>query len=256
MRSPDENVDLDRSPSLTRAGPLSWRAGAGWLVLAAGGSWRQAGSYRPETGDVDAAALGWADLDRPMAVLPTAGMSTLEAEALLDDYADLGGPHGYVVPIYDASGAQMSENVDLLEEAGLIYVADGPDALGLVRALRGSPALEAMARTFQVGAVIVGTGAGAAAFGTWIEDPEAEDRAEPGSDVRAGLGWLPGVIVAPHFQGAEVADRLRHLLDLEPSCLGLGIPEGTALALGPAGEVENVGPGQVTVVVSGLEVEV
>ncbi|MFW6135883.1 MAG: Type 1 glutamine amidotransferase-like domain-containing protein [Chloroflexota bacterium] len=244
-------MDPDGAASPTQAGPLRWRAGAGWLVLAGGGSWRAG-----ETGDVDAAALGWADLDRPLAVLPTAGLSTPQAEALLDDYAELGGPSGYVVPIYDPAGAQMPENVALLEDAGLIYVSDGPDAVALVRALRRSPALEAMARAFEEGAVILGMGAGAAAFGAWVEDPQADDRAEPGSDVRAGLAWLHGVIIAPHFAGAEVAHRLRHLLDLKPNCLGLGIPERTALGLGPAGEVENVGAGQVTVVVSGLEVEV
>jgi cyanophycinase len=244
MRRRDENVDLDRSRSLTRAGPLRWRAGEGWLVLAGGDSWRA-----NETGEVDAAALGWADLDRPLAVLPTAGTSTIQAEALLDYYADLGGPHGYVVPIFDAAGAQLSENCGLLEEAGLIYVGDGPDTLPLVRALRGSPALGAMAQTFEEGAVIVGMGAGAAALGAWVEDPETPDRAEP------GLDWLPDVIISPHFEGTEVAHRLRHLLSLRPSCLGLGIPEQTALGLGPAGEVENIGPGQVTVVVSGLEVE-
>jgi cyanophycinase-like exopeptidase len=176
-------------------------------------------------------------------------MSTREAEDLLDYYVDLGGPHGYVVPIFDAASAQLMENCRLLEEAGLIYVADGPDPLTLVRALRESPALRAMARAFEEAAVIFGMGAGAAALGAWVEDPGTRDRAEP------GLDWLPNVIVTPRFEGAESAHRLRHLLDLKPNCLGLGVPERTALGLGPSGEVENVGPGQVTAVVSGLEVE-
>ena len=244
MRRQDPASDRSRSTSLRRAGPIQWRAGQGWLVLAGGGSWRE-----NETGDVDAAALGWADLDRPLAVLPTAGMSTREAEDLLDYYADLGGPSGYVVPIFDAAGAQLRENCQLLEDARLIYVSDGSDTLNLVRALRESPALEAMARAFEEAAVIVGMGAGAVALGAWVEDPRTEDRAEP------GLGWLPNVIVNPRFEGTESAHRLRHLLDLRPNCLGLGVPEQTGLGLGPAGEVENVGPGQVTVVVSGLEVE-
>lgn len=229
---------------LTRAGPLHWRAGAGWLIAGGGGRWREG-----ETEEIDAAALGWADLDRPMAVLPAAG-STAEAEALLEYYVDLGGPHGYVVPIFDASGAQLRESCHLLEDAGLIYVSDGPDTLGLVRALRESPALEALARTFADGAVVLGMGAGATALGAWVADPEAPGHAEP------GWGWLPSVILAPHFRGARMADQLRALLNRQPNCLGLGIPEQTALALGPEGQVENVGAGQVTVVVSGLEVKV
>ena len=235
--------------SLTRAGPLQWRAGMGWLVLVGGGSWRE-----EETGEVDAAALGWADLDRPMAVLPTAGTSTVEAEALLDYYADLGGPNGYIVPIFDPVGAQLSENCRLLEDAGLIYISDGGETIGLVRALRKSPAIEALARAFERGAVIVGVGAGAAALGTWVVDsqPQGSAKGQP----EPGLAWLNNVVVGPHFEGTEDAHRLRQLLSLKPNCLGLGIPDRVGLGLGPSGEVENIGPGQVTVVVSGLDVEV
>jgi len=200
---------------------------------------------------VDAAALGWADLDRPTALLPTAGISTAKGEALLDYYADLGGANGYVVPIFDAAGAQYKENCHLLEQAGLIYVSDGPDAVGLARALRGSPVLQAMARAFEDGAVVVGMGAGAIVLGAWLADPDNPKRAEP------GWGWLPDVIVEPHFAGTEAAGRLKGLLNAQSASLGhhpmgLGIPERSALALGPAGEVESLGPDQITVVLGGV----
>ena len=211
------------------------------MILAGGGRWEE-----NETDEIDATALGWADLDRPTALLPTAGISTVKGEALLENYADLGGANGYVVPIFDAAGAQHKENCYLLEQAGLIYISDGPDALDLVRALRGSPALQALARAFDDGAVIVGMGAGAIALGAWIADPDNPGRAEP------GWGWLPDVVVEPHFIGTEAAGRLKSLLNTQSACLGLGIPEQSALALGPAGEVENVGPGQVTVVLGGV----
>lgn len=234
--------------ALTRAGPLAWRAGGGWLILAGGGPWRRGG-----LDDVNAAALGWADLDRPVAVLPAAGGSTIEAEALVEDYIDLGAPSGYVVPLFDPVGAQQPENVGLIEDAGLIVINDGPEVLTLVRALRASPALEAVGRAFEDGAAILGVGAGAAAFGAWVAGSAYDDdevaRAEP------GFGWLANIIVAPHFEGTEDASRLRQLLQLKQDCLGIGVPEGVGLGLGPSGEVENVGPGRVTVVVSGLEVE-
>lgn len=234
--------EVDRQ-DLTRAGPLCWRAGAGWLVLAGGGRWEE-----DETGEVDAAALGWANLDRPVALIPAAGGSTADYEALLDYYVDLGGPAGYIVPVFDAAGAQLVENRRMVEEAGVIYIADGPDTLGLARALRESPTLEAIGQAFDDGAVVIGMGAGAAAMGAWISDPQNPERAE------RGWGWLPEAVVAPHFEGAETAGQLRSLLELRPDNLGLGIPEQVALALGPEGQVENVGPGKVTVVVSGLEV--
>lgn len=235
--------------SRTRAGPLAWRAGSGWLILSGGGSWRTG-----EMDDVNAAALGWADLDRPMAILPTTGGSTRDAEALLEDYADLGGPSGYVVPIFDVVGAQQPENCSLLEEAGLVVIDDGPELVTLVRTFRASPAMEALEYAFQQGAVILGVGAGASALSEWVADRDSATDDSPAAE--PGFGWLANAIVAPHFEGAQEADRLRRLLDIKPNCLGIGIPEGVALGLGPSGEVENIGSGQVTVVVSGLEVEV
>ncbi len=249
----------DAGMPLTRAGPFQWRSGTGWLILAGGepahaqepGTLAEAGET---AADIDAAALGWADLHRPIAVLPTAGTSTPEAENLVDYYVDLGAPSGYVVPIFDAVGAQLEENCGLLQDAGLIYIHDGPDTVTLVRALRASPAMEALIRAFELGAVIVGAGAGAEALGAWVADGETDAETSPRAE--PGWSWLNNVIVTPHFRGTEAAHRLRYLLDLKPNCLGLGIPDRVALGLGPSGEVENLGAGQVTVVVSGLEVEV
>lgn len=222
----------------TQAGPLRWRAGAGWLMLA-GGNWREG-----ETDEIDTAALSWANLDRPVAVLIGSAEALSEGEALLEYYADLGGPSGYVLPILDAASARQVQNCQLLDQAGLIHVADHPDSPALARMLQESPALDALARSFEDGAVVIGTGASAAAFGAWIA---GESQLAPDEH---GWGWLPELIVDPFFVKAEKTAHLQALLNAHPDCLGLGIPEGTALALGPRGQVVTVGPGQVTVVVS------
>jgi len=227
---------------MTQAGPLHWRTGAGWLVLGGGGNWRTG-----ETGDVDAAALGWVYLDRPIAVLLAAGGSSADGEALLDYFAELGGPNGYILPIHGPADAQRTENCQLLAEAGLVYIGDGPDLLGLIHSLRESPALTALGHAFGDGAAIVGMGVGAIALGAWVTDQGIADQIEP------GWGWLPGAIVEPHFAGTESSNRLRSLLNTHPDCLGLGIPTGVALALGPNGRVETVGEGQVTVVLGKID---
>lgn len=225
---------------MTQAGPLRWRTGAGWLVLAGGGTWQKG-----ETGAIDAAALGWASSDQPIAILLTGGGSTAEGEALLDYYADLGGPSGDVVPIFDAASARQTGNCQLLREAGLIHIGDGPDVLRLVRSLSESPALEALAHAFEAGAVVVGMGIGATALGAWVASGvDAGDVAE----AEPGWGWLPGAIVEPHFLGTKVATRLRRLLHIHPNSLGLGVPDGLALALGPEGQVETIGDGEITAV--------
>jgi cyanophycinase-like exopeptidase len=223
---------------MTRAGPLNWRTGAGWLVLAGGGDWRKG-----ETGEVDAAVLGWADLTRPIALLPTAGISTAEGEELVDHFVDLGGPSGSVVTIRSPAGARKEDNCESIAGAGLIVVADGPDPLRLVRALSGQPAIQAIVDAFVSGAAVVGVGAGGAAFGAWVA---GTGKGEP---VERGWAWLEQAIVEPHFEGTESSGRLRTLLRRHPDCLGIGVPEGGALALGPGGEVVTVGSEQVTVVV-------
>ena len=226
---------------MTQAGPLRWRSGVGWIVLTGGGSWRDG-----VTGQVDAMVLGWADLSHPIAIIPSAGGSTSEANARLDYLADLGGPHGYVVPIYKPADAQRVENAELISGAGLVYLADGPDAASLVESLRYSPALAAISHAHEAGAAIVGAGAGATALGAWIAGTESTGETE-------GLGWVEDVIVTPHFEGAESADQLRHLLDTHSECIGLGIPEGSGLGLGPDGNVVSVGDEDVTVVVGQVE---
>jgi cyanophycinase len=227
---------------VTQVGPLEWRTGAGWLVLAGGGNWRTG-----ETGAIDTMALGWAAPNQPSAVLLAAGGSSADGEALLDYFAELGGPSGYLIPIHSAADAQRADNCQLLAQAGLIYIDDGPEPMGLIRSLRESPALAALEYAFGDGATIVGMGAGAIALGAWAADQDTSSQIEP------GWGWLPGAIVEPHFVGTESSNRLRSLLNAHPDCLGLGIPAGVALALGPDGRVETVGEGQVTVVLGKMD---
>jgi cyanophycinase len=224
---------------MTHAGPLSWRTGAGWLVLSGGGNWEDG-----VTGEIDAAVLGWANLDRPVVALLSAGSPVIEAEALLEYYADLGGPSGVLIQIHSGGDAQRAENCTALADAGLVHVTDGPDISGLALALQGSPALAALQQAFEEGAAVLGVGTGASLLGSWLRSPTAE------SDPLPGLGWVKNVIVEPHFAGTEQAGNLRRLLRAHPECLGLGIPVGAALGLGPEGRIQPLGETQATVIVS------
>jgi len=223
---------------MTRAGPLRWPVGAGWLILVGGGEWE-----RGETAEIDDRLLARADFSRPIAVLPTASGSLIAGEPLLEYYADLGGPHGYVVPILGATDARDEETCRLLAEAGLIVVGDG-DALVLTRTLRASPALEGMMEAFASGALVVGMGAGAMPFGEWLVVTGAPTGGE------RGWGWLSAAVVVPHFAGSARQPDLQAALRMRPGVMGIGIPKGTALALGPEGQVETWGEGEVTVVVA------
>ncbi len=223
---------------MTRAGPLRWATGAGWLILVGGAAGPE--GIAPE---VDERLLALADFSRPLAFLPTASGSLEAGEPLLDLYASLGGPRGYVVPILSPVDALDEENGEMLAEAGVILLGDG-DGLALARALRNSLALERMAEAFVRGALIVGIGAGAAPLGTWTVAAGAPTGGEE------GWGWIANAVVVPRFAGSAQAQDLQAALRMRPGLVGIGIPEGVALALGPEGQVETWGQGEVTVVVA------
>jgi len=106
---------------MTRAGPLRWVTGAGWLILVGG-----EGEVQGIAAEVDDRLLARADFSSPIAFLPTASGSPTAGESLLECYAGLGGPRGYVVPVLNAVDAQREENYRLLAEAGLIRDATRP----------------------------------------------------------------------------------------------------------------------------------
>ena len=231
---------------MPQKGPVRWLDGEGWLVLLGGGDWR-----RGETDQVDAQLLSVANLDRPMIVLTGGGRSS-EAEAILDHYTQMGGPGGeaFALSAY-ADSASSYRQLDapevlmLIQEAGIIYLG-GDDPIALVANLHESLALRHIVEGYSnlQGLTLIGAGTGAAALGRWVFTPE------PSYEQALGLGFVMNAVVVPHFTATENSPILRALPRFGDDLLGLGIPNSTALALGPQGQLEIWGEGQVTAVVS------
>ncbi len=225
---------------MPQRGPLQWVDGEGWLILSGGGDWKHG-----ETDSIDAHVLSIANLDRPMAVLLSSG-DRGEAEAILEHYAALGGPGGEAFVLSQRKEQLFQEEafLSLISEAGVLYLG-GDDPLLLTHSLRNSPAIQKIVKGFATlqGLIILGTGGGAAALGTW-----APGEALLNSEV-TGLNFVHHTVVTPHFTRSEQIEALRTMIQSYPGALGLGIPEGSALALGPHGEVETWGSGEVTAVV-------
>ncbi|MDF1512515.1 MAG: hypothetical protein P1S60_01775 [Anaerolineae bacterium] len=222
-------------------GPLSWLDGEGWLVLAGGGD--------PETGvtdQVDMQLLSIANLDRPMVVLLSDG-NRIQAEILLDHYTGLGGPGGEAFSLTEMTRTQLHTPrfLSLLSEAGVLCLG-GVNPIPLVQNLYNSPALQHIIQGYSSlqAMSILGLDAGAAALAQWTFGP-APDYLQA-----MGLGWLSNSVIVPNFTRTEDSAILRQLPQVAPDVLGLGIPVGTALALGPIGQVETWGSGQVTAVIN------
>lgn len=226
---------------MPQQGPLQWLDGEGWLVLLGGGD-----VVRGETDGVDAQLLSLANLDRPMVVLLSDGTHE-DAEAILEHYTLFGGPGGEAFTLAEMTRAELENPrfLSLLDEAGILYLG-GENPLPLVRNVHGTTALAHILRGFSTlqALIIVGSGAGASALGMWAAGPA------PQFLQVQGWGLVQNAVIVPHFTRTEDSVVLRCLAQLGPGLLGLGIPDGTALAFGPQGQVETWGAGQVTAVVS------
>ena len=107
--------------------------------------------------------------------------------------------------------------------------------------MTGSLALEAMTQAYEAGAVIAGASAGAIALAAWGVP------LDPNVIALAGWGWIPDAIVSPHHS-PERSPRLRVVIDGRPQHTGLGLPDDVALALGPHGETDQWGGGEIEIV--------
>lgn len=213
---------------MPQANVIRWRDGGGWIVLTGGGDFR---TTREDEGtnEIEAQALGLASAGKQMAyIFAASDIETADEHlALLED---LGAPSGYLV---DA----LSEDDDTLrtqlEDAGLIILADGKQADQLRGGLLGA-AIAGIEAAFQEGAVVLAEGAGAQVLGSVY-------------GAKPGLGWIEGAAVIPYFDTDTGKQRLRDLLIAHPESYALGIGTGSALALGPNGEVQAWGKRQITV---------
>lgn len=212
---------------------LRWPQGGGWLMLIGGGA-----PHKGETLEVDRAALGITDLERPLAIIPTASGSLEYGVALLEYFKSLAIAEWRLLEIYSLEDAQKKEYADILAEAALIYFSEGNGVL-LTETLRDTLALEAIAGAHKKGATVVGNGGGATAFGAWVAPTDNPQEAIP------GWGWIEGSVIVPHQALTSPGPRLKAMAAMFSNIYGLAIAERTALILGPYGEIGTIGKGRV-----------
>lgn len=204
---------------------LRWRDGAGWIVLSGGGEVDSA-----STGDIEAEALARVHAGDPIAYI-WAGSDIERADEHLVALDELGGPTGYLV---DALTEDDDTLRNQLKIAGMIVLGDASDPATLYSALIGA-ALEGISEAHSEGAVVLGSGYGGTVLGSVVGTGK-------------GLNWVEQAIIVPYYDRPNSAQQLRSLLTQHPTHFGLGLAAGSALALGPNGEVETWGNQQITVI--------
>ena len=144
--------------------------------------------------------------------------------------------------------ANDEQAVGLLDGATGIFLTGG-NQLRLSSVIGGTLLGRALVERHRQGAIVAGTSAGASAiaghmvaFGTSGATPKQRM-----TQMSAGLGLLPGVLIDQHFEQRNRFGRLLALVAQSPSLLGIGIDEDTAGLVSPNGVLEVLGKGSITV---------
>lgn len=137
-----------------------------------------------------------------------------------------------------------------------IYFTGG-DQARLATNLVGTPAQEKLLQIYRRGGVIGGTSAGAAIMskvmitGEQNLHPDAKDgfnTIEKSNVItREGLGFVTNAIIDQHFIARKRQNRLIGLALENPTLLGIGIDERTAVVLRPDGMLDVIGEGAVMI---------
>jgi cyanophycinase len=126
----------------------------------------------------------------------------------------------------------------LRQATGTWIEGDRPEWIGAD--FRGTSLAKELIALLRRGGVVGGTAAGAAVLGQLLITSEGS---EPST--AAGLDFLPGTVIDPHFLDSR-RPRLLGVLAKNPGLVGLGIDEGTALVV-KGRALRVLGTGTVTV---------
>jgi hypothetical protein len=193
-----------------------WLDGRGWLVFSGGAD-----------DDVRAAALGRSSADGGVACVALSG----DPDHLLDDIVDLGAPSGYIVDVFGEDDFSLREK---LAEAGMVIIVGGRSVSEVLGALQGA-ALEGIQAAYANGAVILLEQFSAVAFGAWLVSEMVEN----------GLAWLESAAVVTGVTNA--AGYAKPIFETQRDAVAVAIQPGSALALGPDGQIETWGRREVTI---------
>lgn len=191
-------------------------------------------------------------------VLP---MASSEPEATGQEQAEEFVALGAQALVLNVSREQAAGAAHSLDDAGGVWFCGG-DQSRLTAAIKDTPVEQAIRARYRAGAAVGGTSAGAAV----MSDPMITgDERRPGGDrpdketafitierdnvvTIPGFGLLPGTIVDQHFVRRKRNNRLLSLVLENPSLVGVGIDEMTAVEVGPGGRPWRVlGAGQVVI---------
>lgn len=225
-------------PTVADAGAAD--ASGGHLLLVGGGS-------RPEAVMQLFVELGGGAEGRFL-VLPMASADEDTGAFYEDELREHGAVHVETLQIADRRDAMRPSALDAMQRATAVWFSGG-DQSRIASRLVDTPLLEALVALRARGGVIGGTSAGTACQSdpmlVGAGDEEVLERGNIGT--ARGLGLFEGVVVDQHFVARRRQNRLLSVVLENPTKIGLGIDEATAVWAKPDGSIEVLGEGPVFV---------
>ena len=182
--------------------------------------------------------------DAPIVAIPTASSESDAAsyyEKLFRE--ELGCTNAISLGIRKRADAGRADWAALARKARGIFFGGG-DQIRITNALLGTPIGDAIAAAFAEGAVVGGTSAGTACQSEKMITGEGDFTQVRTRSVELwqGLGFLPpDVVVDQHFLRRQRENRLLSVVLEDPSLLGVGVDEETAIWVRPDGTLRVLG---------------
>ncbi len=164
-------------------------------------------------------------------------------------FSRLGVRETEILDIRSREDANAEENTRIMRDMDGFFFTGG-DQLRITSILGGTRVYEELNDSFNHGAVIIGTSAGASVMcSTMIVEGNSNDAARKCTlKMAPGLRLLEGVIIDQHFDQRGRLGRLLCGVAENPGILGIGIDENTAIKVYPENYFEVLGDNAVTVI--------
>lgn len=212
---------------MPEANVFRWLDGRGWLVLSG-----RLSDVDGDVGDIRSLLLARAAADGGVACVSLSGEAN-GADTLLEELETLGAPAGYIVDVFSEDDETIQKR---LADAGVIVINSAPDAESARSALLGAP-LDGIQEAYVNGGMVLVEGNTISAFGAWVIKND--------NSLVSGSEWVESAVLIP--SATQLATQVRDVFEMEPDAVAIGVAHGSALALGPDGEVQVWGRGQVGV---------
>lgn len=173
------------------------------------------------------------------------------AKMYMEAFNEVGFKNVHFIHIVNNAQARDPEYVKRIKKAHAVFFSGG-DQFRLATIFGNTPVLDMVIERYYSDEdfILAGTSAGAMAAATLMIYQGETNEALLGGDIKvsSGLGFIDGCIIDTHFVKRGRFGRLSHAIVMNPTCIGIGIGEDTALIIKKGNEAECRGSGMVIII--------